>query len=201
MLLLVFSKFAVSSIKMNVATAMFIALFISMVCDFIYSRNGKEVVASLKVYLEGMGSVFANVVSIIIAAKIFVTGLKAIGFIDLLLGSAANNGLGYFAMVGVLVGIITVVTLLSGSGNASFFSFSNLAPEVATQVGTSAIFVALPMQLASGIVRSVSPVSGVVIACAGVANVSPIEIAKRTAIPMLGGLITVFVCSLILFIE
>jgi DcuC family C4-dicarboxylate transporter len=69
---------------------------------------------------------------------------------------------------------------------------------VAAQVGTAAAHVALPMQLAAGLMRSASPVAGVVIACAGVANVSPIELAKRTIIPMTGGLITVLICSQIL---
>ncbi|TFH90115.1 C4-dicarboxylate transporter DcuC [Vibrio ouci] len=195
LLLLTFSKFAITSIQMNVVTAMFIALFVSMVADYIVTRDGKSVAASLKVYLDGMGAVFASVVSLIISAQVFVTGLKSIGFISMLLNSASSLGFGYLAMVLVLVLIITVVTLLSGSGNASFFSFSNLAPDVAGQVGASVAAVALPMQLASGLMRSASPVAGVVIACAGVANVSPIELAKRTAIPMLGGLATVLVVS------
>ncbi|PSW09981.1 C4-dicarboxylate ABC transporter [Photobacterium sanctipauli] len=198
MLLLTFSKFAITTVKMDVVTAMFIALFVSMVCDFIYTRDGKSVAASLKVYLEGMGNVFAGVVTLIIAAQVFVTGLQAIGFIDLLLNSAANMGLGYSAMVVVLVSIIVMITMLSGSGNAAFFSFSNLAPDVAAQVGTATAHVALPMQLASGLMRSASPVAGVVIACAAVANVSPIELAKRTAIPMIGGLLTVMICSQVL---
>ena len=198
LLLLTFSKFAVTSVRMDVVTAMFISLFIAMVCDYLYTRNGKEVAASLKVYLEGMGNVFTGVVSLIISAQVFVTGLTTIGFIALLLDSASNMGLGYLAMVLVLVVIIVLVTMLSGSGNASFFSFSNLAPEVAAQVGTAAAHVALPMQLAAGLMRSASPVAGVVIACAGVANVSPIELAKRTIIPMTGGLVTVLICSQIL---
>lgn len=198
MLLLVFSKFAITSIRMDVVTAMFISLFIAMICDYIFVRDAKQVTASLKVYLEGMGSVFSSVVSLIISAQVFVVGLTTIGFINMLLSSAANLGLGYLAMVIMLVSIIVVVTLLSGSGNASFFSFSNLAPDVAAQVGTSIAHVTLPMQLAAGLMRSASPVAGVVIACAGVANVSPIELAKRTAIPMLGGLICVLICSQLL---
>ncbi|MFC1236567.1 C4-dicarboxylate transporter DcuC [Vibrio sp. F74] len=197
-LLLTFSKFAITSVKIDVVTAMFIALFVAMICDYLYTRDGRKVCASLKIYLEGMGAVFASVVSLIISAKVFVTGLSTIGFIDLLLDSAASAGFGYIAMVLVLVTIIAIVTLLSGSGNASFFSFSNLAPDVAAQVGTAAATVALPMQLASGLMRSASPVAGVVIACAGVANVSPMELVKRTAIPMVGGLITVLVCSQVL---
>ncbi|ENM5798118.1 C4-dicarboxylate transporter DcuC [Vibrio mimicus] len=195
MLLLTFSQFGIDTIKMNVVTAMFIALFVSMVFDFILTKDGKAVAASLKVYLEGMGGVFASVVSLIIAAQVFVTGLESIGFISLLLDSASSVGFGYIAMVLVLVSIIVLVTMLSGSGNASFFSFSNLAPDVAAQVGAPIAAVAMPMQLASGLMRSASPVSGVIIACAAVANVSPIELAKRTVIPMLGGLVTVLVAS------
>ncbi|ENM5741030.1 C4-dicarboxylate transporter DcuC [Vibrio metoecus] len=194
-LLLTFSPFGIDTIKMNVVTAMFIALFISMVFDYVLTRDGKTVAASLRVYLDGMGGVFASVVSLIIAAQVFVTGLETIGFISLLLDSASSLGFGYIAMVLVLVSIIVLVTLLSGSGNASFFSFSNLAPDVAAQVGAPIAAVAMPMQLASGLMRSASPVAGVIIACAAVANVSPIDLAKRTVIPMLGGLVTVLLAS------
>ncbi|MFG0606852.1 C4-dicarboxylate transporter DcuC [Vibrio mimicus] len=195
MLLLTFSQFGIDTITMNVVTAMFIALFVSMLFDYLLTRDGKTVAASLRVYLDGMGGVFASVVSLIIAAQVFVTGLETIGFISLLLDSASSLGFGYIAMVLVLVSIIVLVTLLSGSGNASFFSFSNLAPEVASQVGAPIAAVAMPMQLASGLMRSASPVAGVIIACAAVANVSPIELAKRTVIPMLGGLVTVLLAS------
>ncbi len=186
-----------SSIKIDVVTAMFISLAIAMLCDFLYSQDGKKVAASLKVYLQGMGDVFAGVVSLIIAAQTFVVGLKAIGFISGMLGVAAHLGLGYTMMVIMLVAIIGATALMSGSGNAAFFSFSNLAPDVAAQVGTSTAAFILPMQLSAGIFRSFSPVSGVVIACAGVAGVPPTELVKRTAIPMIGGLITVLVITFI----
>lgn len=194
-LLLTFSKFGITSIKIDVVTAMFFSLAVSMLCDFIYSKNGRAVASSLKVYLQGMGDVFAGVVSLIIAAQTFVVGLKAIGFIGGLLGLATHLGFGYTMMVLVLVAIIGATALLSGSGNAAFFSFSNLAPEVGKHLGVSTASLALPMQLSAGIFRSFSPVSGVVIACAGVAGIPPIELVKRTAIPMLGGLATVLILS------
>ncbi|UJF17936.1 C4-dicarboxylate transporter DcuC [Vibrio sp. SS-MA-C1-2] len=196
-LLLTFSKFVVTSIKIDVVTAMFISLAVAMLCDYIYSKDGKKVAASLKVYLQGMGDVFAGVVSLIIAAQTFVVGLKAIGFISGLLGLATHLGFGYTLMVVMLVAIIGATALMSGSGNAAFFSFSNLAPDVATHVGVSTAALALPMQLSAGIFRSFSPVAGVVIACAGVANIPPMALVKRTAIPMLGGLLTVLVVTFI----
>ncbi|KXF82046.1 C4-dicarboxylate transporter DcuC [Enterovibrio coralii] len=196
-LLLVFSKFAITSIKIDVVTAMFISLAVAMLCDFLYTRNGRGVADSLKVYLQGMGDVFAGVVSLIIAAQTFVVGLKAIGFIDGLLGMASDLGLGYTPMLLMLVTIIGLTALLSGSGNAAFFSFSNLAPDVAAQVGVATAAMAMPMQLAAGIFRSFSPVAGVVMACAGVAGVPPTELVKRTAIPMMGGLITILIITIV----
>ncbi|MGL5605612.1 MAG: C4-dicarboxylate transporter DcuC, partial [Plesiomonas sp.] len=196
-LLLTFSKFAITSIKIHVVTAMFISLAVAMLCDFIYTKNGRTVAASLKVYLQGMGDVFASVVSLIIAAQTFVVGLDTIGFTSGMLGVATHLGFGYTLMVIMLVGIIGVTALMSGSGNAAFFSFSNLAPDVATHVGVSTAAIALPMQLSAGIFRSFSPVAGVVIACAGVAGIPPTELAKRTAIPMLGGLVALLLITFI----
>ncbi|MGY3570264.1 C4-dicarboxylate transporter DcuC [Vibrio paucivorans] len=196
-LLLTFSKFAITSIKIDVVTAMFISLAVAMACYYLYSKDGKAVAASLKVYLQGMGDVFAGVVSLIIAAQTFVVGLKAIGFISGMLSVATHLGFGYTMMVVMLVAIIGVTALMSGSGNAAFFSFSNLAPDVATHVGVSTAALALPMQLSAGIFRSFSPVAGVVIACAGVAGIPPTELVKRTAIPMIGGLITVLLITFI----
>lgn len=136
-------------------------------------------------------------VSLIIAAQTFVVGLYAIGFIAGMLGVAIHLGFGYTMMVLMLVAIIGVIALMSGSGNAAFFSFSNLAPDVATHVGVATAALALPMQLSAGIFHSFSPVSGVLIACAGVAGIPPTELVKRTAIPMMGGLVTVLLMSII----
>nr|WP_222939626.1 C4-dicarboxylate transporter DcuC [Photobacterium sp. BZF1] len=198
LMLLTFSNFAISWIKVDVVTAMFTSLFIAMVCDFIVNRDGKKVAASLKIFLDGMGKAFASVVSLIIAAQTFVVGLSTIGFIGMLLGATSTAGLGYLPMIIVMVTIIGATALLSGSGNAPFFSFSDLAPQIAGTLGVSTAAFALPMQLSSGIFRSFSPVAGVVIACAGVAGISPIELVKRTAIPMMGGLVTLVAMSAML---
>ncbi len=196
-ILLVFSEFVISSVKVDVVTAMFFSLAIAMLADLIVSKDLKGVAASMKVYLAGMGNTFTSVVALIIAANTFVVGLTAMGFIDLLLGAGANLGLGYVAMLVVMITIIGATSLLSGSGNAAFFSFSPLAPEVAASVGVTTASLALPMQLSAGIFRSFSPVAGVVIACAGAANVSPIAVVQRTAIPMLGGIVSLIIMSAI----
>ena len=86
-----------------------------------------------------------------------------------------------------------------GSGNAPFFAFAALAPAVASSVNLNPIVMLMPMQLSAGIARSVSPITAVIVAVAGISGVSPFEVVKRTAIPMLGGLVTVIVTNMILF--
>ncbi|TSJ55634.1 C4-dicarboxylate ABC transporter, partial [Atlantibacter subterranea] len=53
----------------------------------------------------------------------------------------------------------------------------------------------LPIQLSAGIGRTLSPIAGVIIAIAGIAGVSPVEIVKRTALPMLGGWLLMLVLT------
>ena len=109
----------------------------------------------------------------LVCAELFAESLKAIGAIDALLHSADGAGLGATFMTLVLVGLIMAAAVVMGSGNASFLSFATLAPTVAAKFGVPAVTMLLPMQLASSIGRSVSPIAAVVIACAGIARVSP----------------------------
>lgn len=73
-----------------------------------------------------------------------------------------------------------------------------MVPEIAGKVGINSIIMLMPMQLASGIARSMSPITGAIVAVAGVAEVSPFELVKRTAIPMIGALIVSTAVSLII---
>ena len=52
-----------------------------------------------------------------------------------------------------------------------------------------------PMQFASGMLRAMSPVAGVIIAVAGAAGVSPMAIVRRTAIPMLVGMVVTIIAN------
>jgi DcuC family C4-dicarboxylate transporter len=71
-----------------------------------------------------------------------------------------------------------------GSGNAAFFSFAALAPKIATAMKIDVITLLLPMQIMTSFGRVVSPITAAIVAIAGVAGVSPVQVVKRTAIPM-----------------
>lgn len=196
-LLLVFSQFFITSIKMNVITAMFIGLFVSLICEFFVKKDLKKVFASIKVYFDGMGRNLASVITLIVAGETFAGGLKSIGAIGYIIDSAKNLGMGIEPMMIVMTIIISVTALLMGSGNAAFFAFAPLAPQVAAAVGANPLIMLLPMQLASGIARSASPILAATIAVAGMTDLNTLDVAKRALIPMLGGLIATIVGTLL----
>lgn len=198
-LIFMFNKLTISSINMDVTTAMFISVVIALIFEYISLRQGRKVVNSLQVFFDGMGKQFATVVTFIVAGQTFAEGLKAIGAIDIIIHSAETAGFGPIAMTIVMVVIIMVTSILMGSGNAAFFSFANLVPEIAGRMGIAPVMMLLPMQFVSGMSRNISPIAPNVVAIAGVANVSPFTLAKRTAVPMLGGIIISTLISLLTF--
>ncbi|MDW3203661.1 anaerobic C4-dicarboxylate transporter DcuC, partial [Vibrio sp. 1865] len=56
----------------------------------------------------------------------------------------------------------------------------------------------IPMLQASNLGRTISPVSGVIVATSGMANISPFEVVKRTSVPVLAGLLTVIIGTMVL---
>ncbi|MDY0592591.1 C4-dicarboxylate transporter DcuC [Pasteurella multocida] len=198
-LILTFSKLLVSSIKMNAATAMIISLFIAMLFEFVRKKDVKQVFAEMQVFFDGMGKQFAAVVTLIVAGETFAKGLTAVGAIDTIISGAQTFGFGVFLMTLVMVLIIALSAIVMGSGNAPFFAFAALAPKVAGGLGISPVLMVLPMQLVAGIARSMSPITAVIVAVSGVANVSPFDLIKRTALPMAFALITVFLGTFLLY--
>lgn len=198
-IILSFSKLMHSSIKMDVITAMLISMFISILFELVRRRDLKGVCSSLTTIFDGMGAIFAKVVTLIVAGEVFAGGLKQIGAIDTVISTAQASGFPTSIMIIIMTLIIAISAILMGSGNAPFFAFAALVPDVATKVSISPILMLLPMQLAAGIARSVSPITAAIVAVSGISNVSPIDVVKRTAIPMLGALIVSVVMNFILF--
>ncbi len=194
-----FSSFFNSPIKMNVTTAMLLSLFIAMIFEFVRHKNLQKVLNSLQVFWDGMGRVFATVVTLIIAGQTFSQGLKSLGFIDGLISLTQGLGFGVVVITVIFSFLIFLTAVLMGSGNAPFFSFGPMVPEIAKKIGTDSLSMILPMQLAAGIGRTMSPIAGVVIAAAGISGVSPFDVAKRNTIPMLCTLLCMFVMNFLVY--
>jgi DcuC family C4-dicarboxylate transporter len=195
-LLIVFSKiFSIFSIpiSLDTTTAMFISLFVALICELVRTKNIKTVFDSLKTFWNGMGNIFKTVVTLIITADIFAKGLISLGFIDGLLDLAQNLGLGAIGIGVVMTVMIFLASMLMGSGNASFFAFGPLVPKIANKLGVESTSIILPMQLSASMGRTVSPIAGVIIATAEIAKVSTIAIVKRNIIPLVVALVVMLI--------
>lgn len=194
---LVFSKLGISSIKMSVVTAMIISIFIAMILEVIRTRRPMEVCKNIQVFFDGMGHLFATVVTLIVAGETFAYGLTKIGAIDMIIKGAQGSGFGAIGVTLIMTLIVAIAAVIMGSGNAPFYSFCALVPDIAKGLSMMPAVMITPMQMASSIARSASPITAAVVAVAGVADVSPVDLVKRTAIPMGIALVVSFLMAVI----
>ncbi|WP_438468606.1 C4-dicarboxylate transporter DcuC [Vibrio vulnificus] len=184
--MLTFSKLGIESIKVSLANAILLSIFIGLVCEFVRVKQAKPVFDKLQGIFNDMGKVFAAVVTLIVAGQTFSMGLKSIGAIDAMLEMASGAGLS--AAIILFMAILTfTISALMGSGNAAFFSFAPMVPQIAQKIGANAADMILPIQLSAGMGRTISPIAGVIIAVAGISGLSPFDIVRRTFIPMFIG--------------
>ncbi len=188
-LLVIFSDYVINDVELDVATTMFFAFLLAMFCELVRTRNLSQTLDTGTAFFTGMADMLKNVVMLLVAAQFFASGLQAVGIAHYLLEIAEIAGFGMLGMTILLVAIIGILTMVSGSGSAFFLSFSELAPTVAGKMSESPLSILLPMQTAAGTFRSMSPVAGLVVAISNGAGISPLTVVKRTAIPMLGAII------------
>lgn len=198
--IILFGYIKLYGIKMDIVPAMFIGLAVGMVLELIRYGSVKKMFAGIQSFFDGMGKQFATVVTLIVAGETFAKGLTSLGAIDTIIHGAESLGLGKTPMIVVMSGIIVVCTIVMGSGNAPFFAFSAFAPDVAKKMGFEAVNLLLPMQLSSSVARSISPITAVIVAICGISGVSPFEVIKRTAIPMIVGLVLIQIVTFVMFV-
>ena len=175
-------------------------ILITAILEFLRSFDAEKVYAGLEVCYEGMAEAFSTVVVLLVAAGVFAQSLTTIGFTNALIESVQRFGSAGFIMMIALVLITLLVTIAAGSGNAAFFAFVELAPHLATQLGINPAYLIAPMMQVSNTGRSLTPVSGVMVAVSGAAKISPLLLVKRTSVPLLAA-VAVIILYTMLFIP
>jgi len=180
---------AVPALKMGVAQAMLIGAFIAV----IVTRTSPSEVS--KKFFDGMGGAYANILGIIITATVFVSGLKALGAVDAFIQILINNP--SLAGIGATVGPF-LLAIVVGSGDAAAFAFNEVVTPHAESLGMSIENMGSLAALSGAIGRTMSPLAGAAIVCAGFAKVSTIDVVKRTSLGMILALITAYVVLVIM---
>ncbi|EOV8145378.1 anaerobic C4-dicarboxylate transporter DcuC [Cronobacter dublinensis] len=184
--------------QLHIITILVICIVLTALIEFIRSFDSKKVFAGLEVAYRGMADAFAGVVILLVAAGVFAQGLSTIGFIQSLISVATSFGSASIILMLVLVTLTMLAAMTTGSGNAPFYAFVEMIPKLAHSAGMNPAYLTIPMLQASNLGRTLSPVSGVVVAVAGMAQISPFEVVKRTSVPVLVGLIVVILATQLL---
>lgn len=189
-LLIVFSPMVYAGVKLSLQTGIIVSIVIAFLVDLITRRGFKDCCKRTEAVFEGMGKVFTSTVSLICCAELFAMGMNKLGGVSTLISAAASmEGAGVWVMLLIMLAIMVVATVVTGSGNAAFFAFSPLLPEAAASVGINAAVLAVPVQLSAGIARTMCPIAGVIIAVSSIAGITPFELVRRTVPVMVLALI------------
>lgn len=166
--------------KLGVAQAMLIGAIIAVA---VTRKNPAEVTKS---FFDGMGTAYGQIMGIIIAAGVFVSGMQSIGLVKAFINMMiASTGIAkYAATFGPFL-----LAVVSGSGDAAAFAFNEAVTPHAMQFGIEPIRMGSIATLGGALGRTMSPIAGACIICATIAKVSPIELSKRNAPGMIIALI------------
>ena len=158
--------------KVGVPHAMLIGALIAVL---VTRKSPTEIT---KGFFDGMGSAYGQIMGIIIAAGVFVGGMKAIGLVDSFIQTLIHSTgiVKYAATFGPFL-----LAVISGSGDAAAFAFNEAVTPHAAKFGLEAINMGSIAALSGAIGRTMSPINGAGIICATIAGVSPIQLAKRNA--------------------
>lgn len=162
-------------LKMGVAQAMIIGCLLGLALT---RTSPTKVTIS---FFDGMGSAYGNIMGIIIAAAVFVGGMKSIGLVSAFIGVLTTTP--SIAKIGGTFGPF-ILGLVSGSGDAAAFAFNEAVTPHAAQFGMEVINMGSIAALAGALGRTMSPLAGAAIVCASIARVNPMELAKRNAFGM-----------------
>ncbi len=165
--------------KMGVPQAMLIGTVLALV---VTRTKPQEMVES---FFDGMGKAYGNIIGIIIAAGVFVAGLTSVGLVKAFIDAMLNNP--SIVKICAAVGPF-LLGLFTGSGDAATFAFNEAITPFAAQFGMTPVQMGSMATLGGTLGRTMSPIAGATIICAGIAGINPMEITKRNAIPMAGAL-------------
>lgn len=168
--------------KIRISHAMLLGVFIGI------AATRTSPTTAVREFFRGTGDVYATVFGIIISAAVFVGGMNAIGLTDAFneMLKTSGDAARWAAAFGPFV-----LAVIMGSGDAATLAFNEAVSPHAMQYGMTVMNMSCLANIAGAIGRTMSPLTGAVIVCSGIAGVPTMDIAKRTAPGMLVAIVVV----------
>lgn len=159
------------SIKISVATAMLFGFIYTLI---VTRANPTDLI---KKFFDGMGRGYGNILGLIIAAGVFAAGLRECGVIDVFVEYLKHSS--EVAKLGAAIGPM-LLGIMTGSGDAAGFAFNEAVTPHAPEFSMTIPDLGYIAIVSATLGRVSSPIAAGVIIIAGIAQVSPIEVIKRS---------------------
>ena len=180
LVLLVLGNTCVPSIRMGIAQAMMMGVVYTMLV------TRYDPAKAINEFFTGCGKGFASILSIIIAASVFATGLTESGLIAYLIEILKNSS--EFACWGGILGPFFMGVIM-GSGDAAAMAFNTSVTPHAPEFGMGIVNLGNLAYVSGALGRTMSPIAGVVMVVSGIAGVNPVDVIKRTAPGMIAAIL------------
>lgn len=177
------------------ALAPLVPLMILMSASIWFPKAGIDVVAAMligivvialitmmnpgeisKAFFKGMGSGYAQVIGLIVAAGVFTAGLQTTGTVGACIEALKSSN--DLARWGAAIGPF-LMAVGTGSGEAAIWAFNQAVTPLASSFGMESHSLGLLAIMAGQFGRTASPLAGCIIIVAGMAAADPVSVAKR----------------------
>lgn len=145
-----------------------------------------------KAFFKGMGTGYAQVIGLIVAAGVFAAGLQSTGAVAAFIEYLKHSN--EFARWGASFGPF-LMAMGTGSGEAAIWAFNQAVTPSAASFGMTPEGLGLLAILAGQFGRTASPLAGCIIIVAGFASADPVQVCKRL---FPGMLVAVVLAALVL---
>ena len=134
----ILNRMGVITFEAEILPVTVVSLMVTMVIEAIRLRDINYAVDSFKEFFAGLGEAAAGVVALIVAAAILVEGITQMGVIEGLTNIAQRSSGAAVLMVIIFVAATGLMALLTGSGVAPYFAFSEMVPGLAAETSIHA---------------------------------------------------------------
>jgi DcuC family C4-dicarboxylate transporter len=150
--------------------------------------------AAVKAFFDGAGFAFTFIIGMIVSATCFAEGVRSLGTAEFL-GKLISYRPGLLFPLAALLPM--AFGALAGSGVAATQALYQLfvAPSIAAAIDPVRTGAVVSIGAAAG--RTMSPVSPVALMSSQLAEVNPIVLSGKVAVPLIGGLIVVVLIALL----
>jgi DcuC family C4-dicarboxylate transporter len=178
--LLLLGATMVPALKTDVPQAMIIG------CALALLVTRKNPIGLSNAFFDGMGKAYGEIIGIIIAAGVFVSGLTSMGLVKSFIDAMLNNP----AIVKVCAAVGPfILGFVVGSGDAATMAFNQAVTPHAADFAMGTMQMGSMATLGGTLGRTMSPIAGATIIVAGIAGVNPMEVTKRNWLPVVGAMI------------